>query len=377
MERVSIYPGSATVTTWLRVLVAALALPMSAAEVRGLTFTFDHEALLQQPQSPSQDPSLEQLQQRALQEGEAGKTKEAIQDYQKALLLEPAWKEGRWNLGNLEYSAGRFDDARATFGEVVQFAPNLGVAWALLGLSEFEVKDFTHAFTHLQRAHFLGIQDDVEIKRVSAYHLGLLLIRAGEFEQARSLLTTSFGTTMPGQVKAALGQATLRIPLLPDAIDPAQDALILAAGEAASAGQDGLAQFAKLVKVHPDVPYLNYAYALELAAAGQSSEAIVCLREEVHVSPQSPLPWIELSRLEAATPDKALQSASRAVAIAPDSREAHEALAKAEKAAGKAQQAIAEAEAAKASQPWPVREDRILERFALAKNGASGTAQTS
>ena len=261
----------------------------------------------------TQSPTLEELQQRALQEGEAGKTEQAIRDYQSALALQPAWKEGRWNLGSLQYSASRFEDARATFAQVVQFAPDLGVAWALLGLSEFEVKDYPDALVHLEKAHSLGVRDDAEVERVAIYHLGLLRIRSGEFEQATTLLMTAFGNApMTTQLKSALGLATLRIPLLPDQVDPSQDALILSVGEAASDSANALARLREIRRLHPTIPYLNYACAMAAIQAGNSQDAIRYLQAEAAISPDSPLPWIALSRLEAASPALTAQPGTKA-----------------------------------------------------------------
>jgi tetratricopeptide (TPR) repeat protein len=381
MERVSIKTNP-TRTVWL--IATLLALTPWAEEAHGLSpanlgpASQHPPSMLQTQASSPEHPTLEQLQQRALQEGEAGKTDQAILDYQKALALEPEWKEGRWNLGSLEYGAARYDEARATFSDVVQFAPNLGMAWALLGLSEFEVKDYQDALAHLQKAQSLGILDDAEIARVSAYHLGLLLIRSGQFEQAQSFLIATFGSApMTAQVKVALGLAALRVPLLPEEIDPEQDALILAVGEAVGEGADGLSEFAEIIKTHPDVPYLNYAYALQLVNTGQSSKAIVRLHEEIHTSPKSPLPWIELSRLHLGTPGEAMLSARQAVALAPGSREAHEALADAEKADGQIAQAKAESESAGTLSLWPAVEERITKRYAGPRKSDSDSAERS
>ncbi len=371
MERVSI---STRTTRWLNPVASALLLLTFAPELRAI-----RPALALVPsQQQSQPSTADQLQQRALEEGEAGKTSEAIQDYKSALLLSPNWKEGRWNLGSLEYGAGRFEEARETFSKVVQFAPNLGMVWALLGLSEFEVKDYPNSLLHLQKAQSLGIQDDLEIARVSSYHLALLLIRSGQFEQAQSFLLTTFGSApFTAQIEAAVGLAALRVPLLPSEIEPGQDALVSEVGEAVSAGKAGLSSLANLIKLHPDVPYLHYAYGLALAEDGQLDEAIAQLRAEVQVSPQSPLPWIELSRLKSGKPEESESFAKKAVALAPTSRETHEALAVAEKAAGNDARAQAERDAAQSLSPGSTVEDRIKQRYSGSRDSDLGAAQKS
>ena len=255
-------------------------------------------------QSPAQSPTapspagIEELQTLALQEAQAGKTDEAIRDYQRVLAAQPEWKEGWWNLATLQYSANRFSDARSTLLKVIGFAPTMGTAWSLLGLSEYETKDFSNSLPHLQKAQSLGIDDD-DVKRVSLYHLALLLVHAGSFDQSYDLLLANFGnSTMSPQVKYVLGLAMLRVPLLPDEVDPSQESLVAAAGDVAAAGEAAITLFPNLIASNPDAPYLHYAYGLVLSKAGKVQEALAQMQQETKISPDSPLPWLEISRLE-------------------------------------------------------------------------------
>jgi tetratricopeptide (TPR) repeat protein len=200
----------------------AIAFAASVAQVSGQT-----PPIAQNGASSAADIDL--LEQQALDEGQAGKTEDAIRDFRRALEQRPDWKEGMWNLGMLEYGSDRFAAAKDTFQKVVDFAPGLGVAWSLLGLSEFETADYDHALAHLERAQSLGIKDD-DIARVSSYHLGILWVRAGQFEPASSLLLATFGAGIASpQAKIALGLAALRVPLLPSQLDPSREALVQAA----------------------------------------------------------------------------------------------------------------------------------------------------
>src|SRR5260370_34780873 len=90
---------------------------------------------------PAEQANIDALQKLAQQEGESGQTSEAIRDYQRVLASRPQWKEGWWNLGVLQYGANQFDDSISTLQHVVAFAPDLGVAWSLLGLCEFETRN--------------------------------------------------------------------------------------------------------------------------------------------------------------------------------------------------------------------------------------------
>ena len=83
-----------------------------------------------------------------------------------------------------QYDRDRYAEAIPALRKLVQFAPNLGSAWAFLGLSEFETHDYDSSLTDLEKAHSIGVADDQELARVSGYHLALLLNRHGDFERA-------------------------------------------------------------------------------------------------------------------------------------------------------------------------------------------------
>jgi Flp pilus assembly protein TadD len=311
---------------------------------------------------------LDALRAQALEEGEAGKTAEAIRDYQNALQLQPNWKEGLWNLGMLQYESSQFAQAKATFQKVVKFAPGLGTAWSILGLSEYETANYDDALAHLEKAQRLGMQE-VEIARVSNYHLALLLIRTGDFERASTLMQANFGTgTIPTQARIALGLALLRVPLLPEQLDPSREALVLAAGEAATSGADQPARLAALLQSNPSLPYLHLAYGIALAKTAKNTDAIQQFRAETAISPDSPFPWIEIARAQMSqgAVNESLHAAQKAVALAPSNLEAHRLFDQAWIAASPKEKTAAQRKipppAATAGHPDP--EQRILHLYA-------------
>jgi predicted Zn-dependent protease len=182
---------------------------------------------------------------------------------------------------------------------------------------------------------------------------------------------------MSEQLKIALGLATLRIPLLPGAIDPSQEALVLATGGVASAGAETLDRFPALLQTYPDVPYLHYAYGLSLAKAGRDKQAISLMHDETVVSPESTLPWIEINRLQLrlGAVNEALAAARKAVALGATGQLAHESLAAALESAGDTARAAAEKKIADhltAVEEAP--EQRIVLRYANANaNSLPGT----
>ena len=174
-----------------------------------------------------------------------------------------------------------------------------------------------------------------------------MLIRNGDFERASSLLSATFGQSkVSEQVKVALGLAILRIPLLPEEVDPSQDALVHAAGEVASVlARDDSAKaidgFSKLSAEHPSTPYLHYAYGIALANAARVQEALAEQRQETKVSPNSALPLVQIAELELQLqhPQEARQAAEKALQLAPQSSAARQALSKSLRALGEIQKA--------------------------------------
>jgi tetratricopeptide (TPR) repeat protein len=169
--------------------------------------------------------SLEQLKAAAAAaEVQNGENAKAIHDIQRALAIQADWIEGCWSLGTLQYEANQYNNAAQDFQRVVAYAPRLGTAWALLGLCEFELKQYPQSLSHLEKAQTLGLGDDAETARVANYHLALLLIRQGQFERGVELLHFAFGDGPPSsQFQFALGLALLRVPLLPAEIDPSEE----------------------------------------------------------------------------------------------------------------------------------------------------------
>ena len=320
----------------------------------------------QSPATAAAPAEFSRLRDLALQEAEEGKNADAMRDYRQALALQPDWTEGWWNLGMLEYSGGQFRDAQVTFRKVTALAPKVGVAWGILGLCQFETKNYDEALFNLEKAQSLGMKDDEEIARVAAYHLGLLWVRGGKFDQASQLLTASFGSgDVPEQARIALGLATLRVPLLPDQLDPSREALISAAGDAAIAGDPE--RFATVVRDNPKIPYLHLAWCRALAQARKYHEAQEQCSAETRISPESPLPWIEISNLQLlqAQLAPALKSAQTAVRLSPSSVEAHRMLAQVEDASGHSGEADRQRNIASTLSPAPPPpEPRILALYA-------------
>lgn len=302
---------------------------------------------------------------------EIGKNEVALNYYQRALQIRPEWEEGWWYVGTLLYDANHYREAIPALEKVVHLDSGLAPGWNFLGLCEFEIHDYGNALGHLKKSQELGFGDDPEVARIAKYHLALLLIRNSQFEDASLLLREAFGDQQPTEAKIALGLSLLRVPLLPEEVDPSKDALVRAAGETAAItvlGDSGrsLESFRKLLKEYPTTPNLHYAFGIVLASAGLADEALVNQRNEVEISPEHFLAYTKISSLELRRkrPQEALRAAETAVRLSPHSPAPHRLLAGILESLGKREKAAAELrQAENLASEKPAPDARILSMY--------------
>jgi tetratricopeptide (TPR) repeat protein len=235
---------------------------------------------------------------RAAQNTTSAQQTTRLEQLQQQLKNKPSWTEGWWQLGTAAYDADRFDVAIPALQHVLEAAPKMGIAWDLLGLSQFGVKQYDEARASLDEAATLANTNDPDVERVAVYHHALLLIRNDDFARAESLLRTTFGSNPNAQVSFALGLAALHVPLLPSEVDPTQEALLRDVGALTAQGDAGLPKYKDLIAAHPDVPFLHYAYARALQHAGQNAEALAELRQQTTQTPDSFAVWASIAQLE-------------------------------------------------------------------------------
>ncbi len=286
-----------------------------------------------------------------------------------------------WNQAMDDYSSARYSDAVAALRMWAERRPaegkmNDGSAWAVMGLSEFKLKDYDNALIHLQRGQDLGLGGSTESVRLARYHLGILLNRSGQFESAARLLTPEANSgSLASEIQFALGIALLRTPLLPEQVPPQKHALVQSAGEIGillqgSKYDQAFPKLQQLMKEYPTTPFLHYAYGLGLASLSQYDEAEPQLREEARISPASELPHILLASIELRKHNAAdaLPSAERAVQLALESAKAHYILGRAYLELGKEEKALYELETANKINPGsPEVHFNLAKAYARAK----------
>ena len=186
--------------------------------------------------------------------------------YRQAVKLRPSWPEGWWFLGELLYDQNKYPEARDALRRLVALDQKTGPGFALLGLCEFETKEYAKALDHIFQARRFGLGDDQDAARVVLFHQMLLLTRFEQYESAMQVLTRVLqrGGAGPAVVEAA-GLAGLRRPIFPEDLPPGDKDLVERAGRAVCAvarkdDAEARKYFAELLANYPNKPNVHFLY---------------------------------------------------------------------------------------------------------------------
>jgi tetratricopeptide (TPR) repeat protein len=217
---------------------------------------------------------------------------EAAELYRQAVAANADWTEGWWFLGTLSYALYRYPDCESAFTQFVKHDENRALGWALLGLCEFETGNYDHALAHIERGLAPGSQLPPEVDAGVRFHHGLLLTRAGLFDQGRRELEhfARAGAAEP-MLLAGIGLNALRIAGLPKDIPAERREMIVAAGEATCAwilGDTAKADrtFSELVKQYPAAHGIHFLYGTYVNSV-RPDEAPAEFRRELELNPEN------------------------------------------------------------------------------------------
>lgn len=255
----------------------------------------------------------------------AGRLSEALDLYGKALQMRPEWPEGWWNVATILYEGDRYMEARDAFRNLVAIDAKNGRAWGMLGLCEFQTREYERAVVSLQRGRSLGLDNNREIEAVVRYHMALLYIRFEHFEIAYDTLSEFLlaGNESP-KVMEAFGLAMLRMPFLAKEIPLDKREEVIIAGRAgfymaARRLEEARVAFGELLARYPNAANVHYAYGVFLLNQ-DADAALKEFRRELEISPshqpsmvQMAFEYMKRDELETALP-----FAERAVQLAPN-----------------------------------------------------------
>ncbi|CDM64384.1 tetratricopeptide repeat protein [Pyrinomonas methylaliphatogenes] len=264
---------------------------------------------------------------------EAGRIDEAIEFYQKAVRLRPRWDEGWWYLATLLYDRDRYAEAARAFERAAALHPQAGIAWAMLGLCEFQLRQYDAAFAHIQRGRELGLVQNEELLRVLKYHEALLFLLKGDFETALQRLDVLANQGLnTEELIMALGLALLRIPILPSQLDPTSRdrELIRRLGWAElQAAQknftDAQREYERIAAEYAKTPNVQYAYGRYLVSRRDDDKALAAFKREIENSPQNGLARLQIAyiKLKNREPAEGIPFAEEAVRLNPRDPLAH------------------------------------------------------
>jgi tetratricopeptide (TPR) repeat protein len=284
--------------------------------------------------TPPGNPSAAHLKQAAVAAVAAGKAAPAMRALTAALRADPNWKEGLWDFGTLLYEAHDIPNALRVFARLTQLDPKHGAPWAMLGICDFEARNFGMSFTHIQEGRSLGLPN-ANLQAVALYDEAQDLLMLEEFPQAQHLLR-GFALnhrTSPGIVQA-FGLAALHIPLLPDqlkgALPTARRHLVETMGVAMfdmAARKLPAAQtvMAGILRSSADVPYVQYSDGVLLSQMGRLAAARAAFQRELKVEPRNVPAHLELAALceQNAHYRRAMNYAREALSLAPGNFATH------------------------------------------------------
>lgn len=306
----------------------------------------------------AQTDATRQLEKAAGAAREKGDIQESLKLYQRALAGDPTWQEGWWCDGSLLYDASQYQDAVHAFRKLVVLNGEMGNGWAMLGVSEFETRDYQNAYADLRRGQRLGVED-TSLEKIVDYHLGLLLNANGDSDGALVLLSSLYLKGVRSEdLQVAMGLSLLRAPVFPTDLDPSRDALVHEAGDLAAELatkqlEKAEVSFQNLLRRYPTVPFLHYAYGGMLASEGHDAAAEAQFKQETELTPDSVLPYLEWSFVAMKTKDYAQSKmlAQKAVELQGSSFLAHYILGNSLLLSGDPKGALPELEMAKKLSP--------------------------
>jgi tetratricopeptide (TPR) repeat protein len=249
--------------------------------------------------------TFSQLSQQAQKANDENRLDDAARLYAKALALRPAWAEGWWSLGNLEYDRDQYAKAAADFRRLLALQPQNGTAHAMLGLCEFELGHDESALQHIEKGKNIGLQKNPDLWRVVLYHEGILLQRKDSFQAAQETLEqVCLQAGASDKVASILGMTMLRLNAKePPPAGSADAGIVLRVGRAEClAGQkkydDARPVFDQVVKENPEYPDIHYAYGLFLLELRDLPAAVEQLKQEIQNNPGHVLARLRIAAAE-------------------------------------------------------------------------------
>ena len=310
--------------------------------------------LVGQESSAASRQSFDQLLQAAEKARDENRNDESIRLFRHALSKQPESEQALWYLGTLLYEQEKYAEARDVLRQFVTLRPDAGPAWALLGLGEFQLREYPRALDHLQRAMAQGMGDRKDLIQSVFYSVVVLLTRFERYDDSIDMLVKMLSSGPPDPALAEpAGLAGLRLPLLPAEIPPDRRDLVDLAGRSVLAMQtqhyeEAESEFKRLVTIYPNEPGVHFLYGAYLQQL-HPGDSVREFERELQISPSHVLARVRLAEQLIAQRDfdRALTLAQQAIKLDPKRASAHMFAGEAMLAKGNASDGIKELETAR------------------------------
>ena len=293
---------------------------------------------------------------------EENRDDDAIRLYRQALTKQPQWDQGLWYLGTLLYEKEEYSAVVDVLRRFMTLRPDAGPGWALLGLSEFQTRQYAKALGHLQLAMSTGMGDRKDMIQSVFYSVAVLLTRSERYDNSMGLLIAMVKSGQDSKpLIEPIGLAALRLPFLPSEIPADRQEMIRQAGEAtlaleAQRREEAGKLFRGLAEAYSNEPGVHFLLGAFLLDENPDA-GIQELKKELQVSPSHVPARLRLAEefTKEQKPDLALPLAQEAVKLDPKRAAAHMVLGEVLVAKGDSTAGIRELEAAREQAPQTVR----------------------
>ncbi len=287
-----------------------------------------HPSVVAQPAKAA--TTFEQMSHAAERARDENRDDDAIRLYKEALGKRPEWEEGIWFLSTLQYEKEQYAAARDSLRHFMTLRPDAGPGWALLGISEFQTREYSRALDHLQRAMVVGMGDRKDLIHSVFYYVAVLLTRFERYDDSLDMLLKMLATDSdPSTLIEPAGLAGLRQPFLPAEIPADRQDLVQLAGSAVVAMQtqhyeDAETSFKQLTTKYPNEPGVHFLYGAYLMQL-HPDDGIREMKRELEISPSHVLARVRLAEqyLSRQQAEEALKLAQEAVRLDPKRASAH------------------------------------------------------
>ena len=219
-----------------------------------------------------------------------GDIDQAIDHYQSAVALRPAYLEAHYNLGRLLVEQGRADEAVAHYEKAVEINPGDPEAQNNLGVTLFGIGRVDDAIVHYQKA--LETQPDYA---EASCNLANALISKGDFDGAIARYRVCVAA-VPNQVDAQYNLASA----------------LLRTGRT----DEAIIHYQKILQLYPENADAHANLGSAFLAKGGIRDAVAAYSRAIEISPENVPALSNLAWLLATSSDRSLRNGPEAVRLA-------------------------------------------------------------